>query len=136
MAEFAEKYETLLLHRERSRLHVTLNRPALSRPLALLSNCNMQPWQMACLRPQMPVQEAEKQAEQAEASQLRARFGDAERQASQAQAELAELKAQLVDKEAAEAALREQLQVGASQNIVPAQPSCYMPQQMIERHYS
>ena len=27
MAEFADKYETLLLHRDRSRLHVTLNRP-------------------------------------------------------------------------------------------------------------
>ena len=28
MTEFASKYETLLLRRERSRLHVTLNRPA------------------------------------------------------------------------------------------------------------
>ena len=33
MAEFAEKYETLLLHRERSRLHVTLNRPEVKNAL-------------------------------------------------------------------------------------------------------
>ncbi|TAJ24610.1 MAG: p-hydroxycinnamoyl CoA hydratase/lyase, partial [Reyranella sp.] len=33
MAEFADKYETLLLHRERSRLHVTLNRPEVKNAL-------------------------------------------------------------------------------------------------------
>ena len=33
MAEFASKYETLLLRRERSRLHVTLNRPAVKNAL-------------------------------------------------------------------------------------------------------
>lgn len=33
MAEFADKYETLLLHRERSRLHVTFNRPEVKNAL-------------------------------------------------------------------------------------------------------
>ncbi len=33
MAEFADKYQTLLLHRERSRLHVTLNRPEVKNAL-------------------------------------------------------------------------------------------------------
>ena len=33
MAEFASKYETLLLRRERSRLHVTLNRPQVKNAL-------------------------------------------------------------------------------------------------------
>ncbi len=33
MAEFADKYETLLLRRERSRLHVTLNRPEVKNAL-------------------------------------------------------------------------------------------------------
>src|SRR5216110_104026 len=33
MAEFADKYETLLVRRERSRLHVTLNRPAVKNAL-------------------------------------------------------------------------------------------------------
>ena len=34
MAEFADKYETLLLYRERSRLHVTLNRPEVKNALS------------------------------------------------------------------------------------------------------
>ena len=33
MTEFADKYETLLLRRERSRLHVTLNRPEVKNAL-------------------------------------------------------------------------------------------------------
>ena len=33
MAEFASKYETLILKRERSRLHVTLNRPEVKNAL-------------------------------------------------------------------------------------------------------
>src|SRR5258708_17334417 len=33
MAEFASKYETLLLRRERSRLHITLNRPQVKNAL-------------------------------------------------------------------------------------------------------
>src|SRR5437899_11951181 len=33
MAEFASKYETLLLRRDRSRLHVTLNRPQVKNAL-------------------------------------------------------------------------------------------------------
>src|SRR6185436_20005610 len=33
MAEFARQYETLLLRRERSRLHVTLNRPQVKNAL-------------------------------------------------------------------------------------------------------
>ena len=33
MAELADKYETLLLRRERSRLHVTLNRPEVKNAL-------------------------------------------------------------------------------------------------------
>src|SRR6202012_3782725 len=33
MAEFADKYETLILKRERSRLHVTLNRPEVKNAL-------------------------------------------------------------------------------------------------------
>ena len=33
MAEFAEKYETLILRRERARLHVTLNRPEVKNAL-------------------------------------------------------------------------------------------------------
>ena len=33
MADFADKYQTLLLHRERSRLHVTLNRPEVKNAL-------------------------------------------------------------------------------------------------------
>lgn len=33
MADFADKYETLLLRRERSRLHITLNRPAVKNAL-------------------------------------------------------------------------------------------------------
>ena len=33
MPEFASKYETLLLRRERSRLHVTLNRPQVKNAL-------------------------------------------------------------------------------------------------------
>src|SRR3954454_21568774 len=33
MAEFADKYQTLLLRRERSRLHVTLNRPEVQNAL-------------------------------------------------------------------------------------------------------
>ena len=33
MAEFADKYETLLLRRERARLHVTLNRPEVKNAL-------------------------------------------------------------------------------------------------------
>ena len=33
MADFAQKYQTLLLHRERSRLHVTLNRPEVKNAL-------------------------------------------------------------------------------------------------------
>ena len=34
MAELATKYETLLVRRERSRLHVTLNRPEVMVPFA------------------------------------------------------------------------------------------------------
>ncbi|MEK7686788.1 MAG: enoyl-CoA hydratase/isomerase family protein, partial [Pseudomonadota bacterium] len=33
MVEFSDKYQTLLLHRERSRLHVTLNRPEVKNAL-------------------------------------------------------------------------------------------------------